>query len=270
MEAGTSMTSNRAEQTWDAGTYDRRHNFVWRYGDELIELLQPCADEKILDLGCGTAHLTNKLADSGAQVIGMDRSPTMLAEARRAYPHLPLVAADARRFAFAEPFDAVFSNAVLHWILEAEQVIECIAETLKPGGRFVAEFGGEGNIQVIRGALHAALDDVGRPEAKGWNLLYFPNAAEYSALLEKYGFMVVEARLFDRPTRLEEGERGLEGWLEMFERGILDCLSARAREAVVAAVERKLLPQLHRDSAEGGYWIADYVRLRIVARKRLA
>src|SRR5262245_43210534 len=100
------MVINRAEQTWDAGTYDKRHNFVWRYGEELIHLLEPRAGEDILDLGCGTSHLTNKLSESGARVIGLDRSPTMLAEARRAYPHLALVAADARLFAFARSFDA--------------------------------------------------------------------------------------------------------------------------------------------------------------------
>lgn len=257
------MSNNRAEQTWDAGTYDQRHNFVWRYGAELIELLQPRAGERILDLGCGTSHLTAQLAARGARVIGLDRSPTMLAEARHAYPHLPLVAADARRFAFAEPFDAVFSNAVLHWILEAERVGECLAAALKPGGRFVAEFGGQGNIKLIRAALHAALDEIGRPEGRQWNILYFPSESEYAALLERHGFVIQQARLFDRPTKLEEGERGMRGWLEMFERGTLDRLEASEREAVLASVEKQLRPHLHKDD----HWIADYVRLRVVAHK---
>lgn len=262
------MTGNRAEQTWDAGAYDKRHNFVWRYGEELMKLLEPRAGECILDLGCGTAHLTNQIAASGARVIGIDRSSAMLAQARRAYPNLPLVAADARRFAFAQPFDAVFSNAVLHWVLEAEQVVECVAEALRPGGRFVAEFGGQGNIQLIRGALHAALDKIGRPEGRQWNVLYFPSDREYTALLDRHGFAVLEARLFGRPTKLEEGERGMRGWLEMFERGTLERLAEAERESVISSVEEQLRPHLRRDSADGAHWIADYVRLRIVARKR--
>jgi trans-aconitate methyltransferase len=262
------MAHNRAEQSWDAGAYDNNCNFVWRYGAELIELLAPRPGERILDLGCGTGHLTSRMAGSGARVIGLDRSAAMLTEARRAYPHLPLLAADARRFAFAQPFDAVFSNAVLHWILEAESVVECVASALKPGGRFVAEFGGHGNIQAIRGALHTALEEIGRPEGRLWNILFFPTDSEYAALLERYGFAVESIRLFDRPTRLEEGERGMRGWLGMFERGTLERLSEPEREAALTSVERQLRPHLHREAAEGPYWIADYVRLRVVARRR--
>jgi trans-aconitate methyltransferase len=237
----------------------KRHEPFW--SPPLIHLV-------ILDLGCGTSHLTNKLAESGARVIGMDRSATMLAEARRAYPHVPLVAADARQFAFARPFDGVFSNAVLHWILEADRVIECIAAALKPGGRFVAELGGQGNIKLIRGALHNALDEIGAPEGRLWNILYFPSEREYSARLEKHGFEVVQALLFDRPTRLEGGEQGMREWLEMFERGTLNRLDPVVRETVIASVERQLRPQLHRESPDGAHWIADYVRLRVVARNR--
>jgi trans-aconitate methyltransferase len=264
----TAHSGNRADQTWDAGTYDQRHNFVWRYGAELIELLQPRPGERILDLGCGTSHLTNKLAESGARVIGLDRSPTMLAEARRTYPHLPLVAADARQFAFAQPLDAVFSNAVLHWILEAERVVECVAAALRPGGRFVAELGGHGNVQGIRTALHAALDEISRPEGKQWNILFFPTDTEYAALLERHGFAIESIRLFERPTKLDEGERGMRGWLEMFERGTLQRLSATEREAVLSSVERQLRPHLRRETTEGPHWIADYVRLRLVASRR--
>ena len=117
-------------KSWDAALYDSKHSFVWRYGAELIELLAPQRGERILDLGCGTGHLTHRIAQSGAKVIGLDRSPAMLAEARRNYPELRLVAADATRFEFAAPFDAVFSNATLHWILDAEHVVECVATSL--------------------------------------------------------------------------------------------------------------------------------------------
>jgi trans-aconitate methyltransferase len=259
---------NQAEQTWDAGAYDQKHNFVWKYGAEVIELLSPRPGERILDLGCGTAHLTNALAKSGAWVVGLDRSPAMLAEARRGYPELRLVAAEALQFAFAEPFDAVFSNAVLHWILEADEVVDSIAAALKPGGRFVAEFGGRGNIEQIRRGLHAALDEIGRPEAKDWNPKYFPSDTEYAALLERHGFQVERCWLFERPTKLEEGERGLRGWYEMFEKVTLDQLSADERDRVLAAAERHQRPHLHRESPEAPHWIADYVRLRVVARRK--
>ena len=248
-------------KTWDATLYDSKHSFVWRYGAEVIELLAPQPGELILDIGCGTGHLTHAIAQSGANVVGLERSPTMLAEAHKNYPELELVATDATSFSFAASFDAVFSNATLHWILNAEQVVECVAAALKVGGRFVLEMGGKGNIEQFRAAVHNALDRLGYPEGKDWNLKYFPTIGEYASLLEKHGLLACTARLFDRPTLLEGGESGLRTWLEMFEEVTVSRIAPQHREAFFEMVQESLRPKLFRD----GQWTADYVRLRISA-----
>src|SRR5690242_15677096 len=126
------------EHHWDAALYDDKHAFVWKQAASLLELLAPQPGERVLDLGCGTGQL----AAAGAEVVGLDHSPAMVEQARRLYPQLRFELGDARRFAFAKPFDAVFSNAALHWVREPEAAIACIRDALKPGGRFVAEFGG--------------------------------------------------------------------------------------------------------------------------------
>src|SRR5947209_12654662 len=125
---------------WDANLYDGHHAFVWQQGAALLELLAPRPGERILDLGCGTGHLTAQVAATGAEVVGLDLASTMIDQARRAYPQLRFVAGDARDLAFEQPFDAVLSNAALHWVKPPELVIACVARALRPGGRFVAEF----------------------------------------------------------------------------------------------------------------------------------
>ena len=248
-------------KNWDASLYDTKHSFVWKYGAELIELLAPQPGERILDLGCGTGHLTHRIAESGAHVIGFDRSPTMLAEAHASYPKLELVAGDATRMAFAQPFDAVFSNAVLHWIMDAEAVVRCVAACLRPGGRFVAELGGKGNIEQFRTAVHEALHTLGYPEGPQWNPKYFPTVAQYAGLLEQYGLVVRYARHFERPTPLNGGIDGLRMWLAMFEGVTLSRIAPGHRERLVKMVEEQLRPRLFHD----GQWTADYVRLRLIA-----
>src|SRR5690242_11899204 len=131
---------------WDSALYDDRHSFVWKGGAELIDLLNPTSGQRILDLGCGTGHLTAQIAKRGARVTGLDSSPSMIAQARQNYPRLKFVLSDARSLEFREEFEAVFSNAVLHWILDAEAVVAGVARALTPGGRFVLEFGGKKNI----------------------------------------------------------------------------------------------------------------------------
>ena len=252
-----------AESQWDATLYDSKHSWVWRYGTELVEQLSPREGERILDLGCGTGHLTHRIALSGAQVIGLDRSLPMLEQARKNYPHLPLVVGDAACFAFAQSFDAVFTNAALHWIPNASQVVECVVRSLRQGGRFVAEFGAKGNLQTFRSALSRGLVTLGHRRGRHWNSLYFPSVAAYSALLEAHGLTVCLATLFDRPTVLEEGERGVRNWLEMFAHGVLSPLAPYEREALIQFVERRLRPHQFRD----GHWFADYALLRIVATR---
>src|SRR4051794_40038377 len=147
--------------TWDANHYDASHSYVWTLAADLIELLAPRAGERVLDLGCGTGHLTARIAEAGAAVVGIDSSPEMIAEARRLFPDIRFEVADARNFAFDEPFDAVFSNAVLHWVKPPEEAAACVRRALKPGGRFVAEFGGRGNVAGVVSALDAASHAVG-------------------------------------------------------------------------------------------------------------
>lgn len=244
-------------QTWDAGLYDERHAFVWRYGSALLDLLAPRPGERILDLGCGTGHLTARIAERGAEVVGLDHSAEMLETARAAHPGITFFQGDARDFAVGNSFDAVFSNAVLHWIREPNRVVRCVRDALKPGGRFVAEFGGRGNVRAVMAAVRTAARSLGVPlEEPLW---YNPGIAEYAALLEQEGLEVRFAELFDRPTALE-GESGLRDWVTMFARGVVDAAGPR-REAFLDEVEAA--GRAHLREAEG--WTADYRRLRIVA-----
>lgn len=247
---------------WDANLYDEKHAFVFEYGRDLIKLLKPQAGERILDLGCGTGHLTKVIAASGAQVIGLDSSQTMIEAARAQYPGIEFIQADARSFSWPCNFDAVFSNAVLHWILDAESVVRSIATALRRGGRFVAEFGGRGNIAQIEQALRAALNEHGYGHEPAW--WYYPTLSAYATLLEAHELEVRLAMLYDRPTKLAGGAAGLRTWLEMFTRKVLSQLNEAQQAQVLTRVEQQLRPTLFRD----GDWYADYRRLRIVAVKQ--
>ena len=245
-------------QRWDADLYDDRHAFVWRHGASLVELLDPKSGERILDLGCGTGHLTAMIAESRATIVGLDHSTEMLAQARAAYPAIEFVQADARDFAFAEPFDAVFSNAVLHWVRPPEAAIRCVHDALRIGGRFVAELGGRGNVRRIEAAMHTAADRLHlRVDGPHW---YFPGVAEYAGLLEAAGLEVRFAVLFDRPTPLQ-GEEGMRDWVKMFGRGVLESVPEGRWEEFLRTAEEAARPELY---GEAG-WFADYRRLRITA-----
>ncbi|WP_435349715.1 class I SAM-dependent methyltransferase [Haloarchaeobius sp. HRN-SO-5] len=244
---------------WAAGAYDDSHAFVYEYGEGVVDLLDPEPDEWVLDLGCGTGHLTASIAASGATVVGLDAERSMLAEAARTYPDLRFVRGDARRFAFRRPFDAVFSNAALHWIHEQDAVLSSVADALRPGGRFVAELGGAGNVAAIVGAVEDAASDRGYAVTNPW---YFPTVGEYATRLEDHGFEVQYASLFDRPTELDDGEAGLASWLGMFGDGLLGPVPEHEREDVISAAEDLLRDELFAD----GTWTADYRRLRVVAR----
>jgi trans-aconitate methyltransferase len=225
-----------------------------------VELLQPQPGERILDLGCGTGHLTAKLAESGAHAMGLDSSPSMIAQARQNFPALTFALADARNFQFGEPFDAVFSNAALHWIHDAEAVVRCVAAVLRPHGRFMLEMGARGNVRRVRLAIEDSLREAGRTPNCPW---FFPAAGEYSILLEKHGFEVRTAQTFGRWTRLEHPERGLREWIEMFAGSYFQGVPNARRELLIGDIERRLRPELYRDGA----WWADYRRLRIEAVK---
>lgn len=246
-------------QSWDVSRYESRHDYVWKYGAALVELLAPQTGERILDLGCGAGQLTREIAQSGAYVLGIDSAPAMIAQARINYPHLHFLLVNATEYRDWEPFDAVFSNAALHWMKPPEPVVSTIVHALKPGGRFVAEMGGRGNIDRVLGALRAELGDGPVARRNPW---YFPSIGEYASILEEHGLNVEDAMLFPRPTRLE-GEHGLRDWLEMFAGVFLEGLAAAGRDALFEGMESRLAPTLHYDGA----WHIDYRRLRIVARK---
>jgi trans-aconitate methyltransferase len=247
---------------WNARLYDDRHSFVWKMAAGLLDLLEAKPDERILDLGCGTGHLTSQIAASGARVVGVDRSPDMIQQAREKYPNLPFEVMDAREIAFPEPFDAIFSNATLHWIKEPEKVIAGIVKSLKPGGRFVAEFGGKGNVAALMVAIERAWHELELPgpAANPW---YYPSVAEYSGLLDKHGLEVTYATLFERPTPLDDGELGLRNWLSMFGGVFVEKLTPDQREQAIKAVEREARPVLFHD----GKWVLDYRRVRLIAER---
>jgi trans-aconitate 2-methyltransferase len=246
---------------WNANLYDAKHAFVWKYGADLVPLLAPQTGERILDIGCGTGHLTAQIADSGARVVGVDRSPEMVAAARKAYPHLRFEVADARELPYSAEFDAVFSNATLHWIQEPELVVRSVRKVLRPGGRFVAEFGGKGNIRKMQGAFDQAFSELHATAPGEINPWYYPSVSEYATLLESNGLEVRSITLFDRPTPLADGPAGIRNWITMFGSDYSVKLSAEAREPFLRRVEELLRPELFRD----GQWMADYRRLRLVA-----
>ena len=247
---------------WNAAQYDAKHAFVYEKAKGLVELLLPQAGERILDLGCGTGALTAEIAERGVEVLGVDRSEEMISQARRKFPALKFEAVDARELRFNADFDAVFSNAVLHWIPQAKQVISGVAHALKPGGRFVAEFGGKGNIQRLVEGFHRAFSALGMREPDGVSPWFYPSVGEYASLLERHGLEVREASLFDRPTTLEEGERGLENWIRLFRQTFLEKMGEENAQRWIREVERQCRVELFKN----GSWELDYRRLRIAAR----
>lgn len=254
--------TEQTDNEWDPEQYDSQMGFVADYGERVVELLDPSPGERILDLGCGTGQLTAVIAEqtgSGGAVVGIDLSAEMIERARERHPDIRFERIDATAFVTDSSFDAVFSNATLHWIADQAAVIERVADTLAPGGRFVAELGGSGNVGTILDAVLAELRERGYDAANPW---YFPTIGEHASVLEEHGFEVRSAVLFDRPTELS-GADGLGNWLDVFGDSLLAPLSESERDAVVAAVEDRLREDLYDAASET--WTADYRRLRFVA-----
>lgn len=247
-------------QTWDAELYEARHSFVFKFGEDLVALLDPKPGERILDVGCGPGQLTAKIAERGANVLGLDSAPAMIGQARQNFPKLTFVLEDAARMKFQQEFDAVFSNAALHWMLDMPAVAKAIAGALRPGGRFVAELGGKGNNRRIQTAMKSVFAQAGHALPPSRNI--FPSIAEYTTILEAHGLEVRSALLFDRPTPLE-GDAGMENWLRQFSWYYFEALPAAERNVAAQKVVADLKPDLFRD----GQWFADYRRLRLTALK---
>jgi trans-aconitate methyltransferase len=252
-----------SEKTWNTALYDGKNAFVWKHGAGVVELLDPQPGERILDLGCGTGHLTKQISDSGATVVGVDKSTSMIEEAQRLYPKLRFEISDATHLKYEQEFDAVFSNAAIHWMKDQSAVARGVWNALKRSGRFVAEFGGKGNIRAIRTALTEAVEAAGESINSEPFARYYPTLGEYAILLEAHGFRVAFARHFDRPTKLDDGEKGLRNWLFTFADNVVEPLPDNKREDIITQVEQKLRPLLF----QAGSWYADYRRLRIVGIK---
>ena len=248
---------------WDADLYDSKHAFVSEYGLELVELLAPQPGERILDLGCGTGRLAGEISKAGAETVGVDIDPSMIEKARDAYPDVEFVVADGARYTCDEPFDAVFSNAAIHWMKDTHGVMATLGEILRPGGRLVVELGGKGNIAGIIRAVDQALESAGHPRPIQGLPWYFPSVADFTSRLEERGIATAYAALFDRPTPLEDGANGMRHWMSMFGAELLVHLPDESRERVVSEVESRLRPVMFHD----GLWTADYRRLRVTAHK---
>ncbi len=246
------------QQRWKADTYQQHTGFVPVLGAPVLDLLSPQPGEHILDLGCGDGVLTEKLKAAGAEVLGVDASDAMIAAARARGLNVHIQ--DAQRLDFEQRFDAVFSNAALHWMLDPDAVIAGVHRALKPGGRFVGEFGGHGNVAAIVVAILAVLKARGIDGASTipW---YFPTVDAYRTRLEAQGFDVVSIELIPRPTPLPTD---MEGWLQTMAGPCFAVLDADDRSAALADVIDLLKPCLWDECHN---WTADYVRLRFDARR---
>jgi trans-aconitate methyltransferase len=244
------------DQTWDPNRYARNARFVADLGSGVVELLSPQPGERILDVGCGDGALTRKLVELGCDVVGVDASVEQIEAACRS--GLDARVKDCQALDFDHEFDAVFSNAALHWMKKADAVLDGVKRALRPGGRFVAEMGGAGCVQRIRSAVEEALARRGIDGAAR-NPWYFPSAEDYSARLQRHGFRIDFLSLFDRPTELPSE---LTDWLETFAEPYTSAFPAADRSNFCREVQEALRPQLCQPD---GRWEADYVRLRFAA-----
>lgn len=245
-------------QHWDPERYAQAAGFVPRLAGPMLELLQPRPGERLLDLGCGNGTLTAELLRAGHTVVGVDASAAQVAAARALGVDARVV--DGHALDFGPEFDAVLSNAALHWMREPDKVIDGVWRALKPGGRFAGDMGGAGNVASVTRALGAALAKRGK-NASDYDPWYFPDAAEYRARLERRGFVVEHAALVARPTPLPGP---IEDWLDTFTGAFMAAVPVGERPAVRAEVVAAVRPAL---LGKDGVWVVDYVRLRFLARK---
>lgn len=248
---------------WDPNLYNDKHAFVYNYGASLVELLDPKPNERILDLGCGSGELTALIKERTKDVAGMDKSIEMVNKAKLQFPLCTFEQGDASDFNFDRPFDAIFSNAALHWVAKHKEAIKCMFENLKEDGRIVLEFGGEDNVKRITEQLRTTLRVRGYWEQAELQLWYFPSIGEYASELEAAGFKVTSAQWYDRPTELTDQDTGIKDWLSMFCRPFLKGVEDNEVVEIINEVQENLRTDLFRE----GKWFADYKRIRIVAHR---
>lgn len=242
---------------WDSEDYKKSFSFVHKYGKDLTELITLPKGSFVCDLGCGGGQLTSELKNMGYDVIGIDASENMLETAKRSYPDIDFRFGDALDFKLGRKADGIFSNAVFHWISAENQnaMIKNIAENLRHGGQLVCEFGGKGCAETVHSALEKIFNEKGLVYTRDF---FFPTIGEYAPLLERHGLRVVYASLFDRPT---PQEKGISGWIKMFDKKPFENLSPDITEEIIARAEKTLSPVLMRS----GTACIDYVRIRIKA-----
>lgn len=246
---------------WESEKYANDFSFVPQYGKDLIKLLDKDGAKSVLDLGCGSGLLTKSLLSEGFSVVGIDASSEQIELAKNNYPEIKFYCKDATDFSLDTQVDAVFSNAVIHWIDKQKQpkMLSCVYNSLNSGGQFVFELGGKGNTALIHGALRKSFEK----RNLNYNIsFYFPSIGEYTALLEKAGFKVELAMLFDRPTSLK-GDNGLADWIKMFIKEPFEQIPEKIQDAIIKEAVNELKPLLYKNNI----WFADYVRLRCKAIK---
>lgn len=246
---------------WDAKGYKENFSFVHEYGEDVVSLLKSPKGAAVLDLGCGNGALSVKLLEKGYKVIGMDTSEAMLEIAKAQYPYMTFLQGDACSFHLKEPLDAIFSNAVFHWIDASihPHMLCHLAGQLKTGGELVCEFGGNGCAETVHAALERAFAKRGLVYPR---VFYFPTIGEYAPLLEEAGFRVEYAVLFDRPTK-QKTEDGFKDWVNMFDKAPFEGMDEALKDEIIEEAEAESKEKLYHD----GSWYIDYVRIRFRAVK---
>lgn len=248
---------------WKPKLYNEKHSFVYNYGEDLIKLLNPQKNERILDLGCGSGQLTFKISELAKEIIGIDKSEEMITDAKSKFPNIKFQVGDASNFHFNKKFDSIFSNATLHWVKNYKSSIKCMYKNLKPTGKIVVEFGGKGNVQTIVKQLRKSLQSRNYIKQSESDLWYFPSIGEYTTELELAGFRVLFAEHYDRSTELADKNTGIKDWISMFAENFFIGVT----QSHIEEIKNEVQNNVKEKCLINGKWFADYKRIRVVATK---